>query len=315
MRDVQSNPTGPGAAEFAPTDEWTAWFHQQRAHVDAAMRDHLADLRADESEHAKTLFDSIEYSTAAGGKRARPILVLESCRLCGGDEALAIPAAIAVECIHAFSLIHDDLPAMDDDDLRRGQPTCHKKFGEATAILTGDSLIVLAFELLTDYTGDAATVAGLVRELAQGAGWSGMIGGQMSDLLGQSQPPDPAVVERIHAKKTARLFESACRLGVMVGNGSEEQLAALGRFGQMMGRAFQVADDLLDVTSSEATLGKGVDKDASLGKQSYPRCVGLEESAALAQQHVALAVEALAGLGREADDLRALAAYAIDRKY
>ena len=261
------------------------------------------------------LLAAVRYSALAPGKRLRPYLVVRSCELVGGKSDQVWPVAAAVECVHAFSLIHDDLPAMDDDDLRRGQPTCHKKFGEATAILAGDALILLAFELLTDYTGDAITVADLVRELAQGAGWSGMIGGQMSDLLGQSQPPDRAVVERIHAMKTARLFESACRLGAIVGNASEEQLAALGRFGQMMGLAFQVADDLLDVTSSEAALGKGVRKDADLGKQSYPRCVGLEESTTISQQNVALAVEALAGFGRDADDLRGLAAYTIDRKY
>ena len=261
------------------------------------------------------LVAAVRYSALAPGKRLRPYLVVRSCELVGGESDPVWPVAAAVECVHAFSLIHDDLPAMDNDDLRRGQPTCHKKFGEATAILAGDALIVLAFELLTDYAGDAFTVAGLVRELAQGAGWSGMIGGQMSDLLGQSQPPDRAVVERIHTKKTARLFQSACRLGAMVGHASVEQLAALGRFGQMMGLAFQVTDDLLDVTSSEVALGKGVRKDAGLGKQSYPRCVGLEESGTISQQCVAQAVVALAGLGREADDLRELAAYAIVRKY
>jgi len=261
------------------------------------------------------LLAAVRYSALAPGKRVRPYLLTRCCELAGGDLNRAWPAAAAVECVHAFSLIHDDLPAMDDDDLRRGQPTCHKKFTEATAILAGDALVILAFELLARHSENSATTGRLVLELASGGGWAGMTGGQAADLQGETQPPSMERVEYIHAHKTARLFEASCRLGVMVAEGGADKLEALGTYGLLVGRVFQITDDLLDVTATAEALGKGVGKDAPAGKQTYPRCVGIRESRAAVERAVQAAIRAIDALGSEADDLRALARYAADRNY
>jgi len=201
---------------------------------------------------------------------------------------------------------------MDDDDLRRGQPACHKKFGEAMAILAGDALIVLAFELLTRGAPTRRPPAELVRELCEGAGWSGMIGGQAADVL-ELGPPTIEQAQYIHERKTASLFRTACRLGAMIGNANPVTLAALGRYGEMLGRAFQITDDLLDVTSTTAVTGKTTGKDAGAGKQTLPQCVGVERSRAMAAKAVEAACAELAGFGAEAGDLRALGAYVLGR--
>ncbi len=261
------------------------------------------------------LREAIRYSGLAPGKRIRPYLVIRCCELVGGNTARIWPVAAAVECIHAFSLIHDDLPAMDNDDMRRGLPACHRRFGEATAILAGDALLVLAFELIARRLEDGAVVGRLVFELATGTGWVGMIGGQTADFLGQSKPPSAELATYIHQRKTARLFETSCRLGAIAGGAEADTIAALGRFGQMVGRAFQIADDLLDVTSTAEALGKNVGKDAKAAKQTFPACVGIEQSRTAAQDAVKAAIVELEGFGHEAEDLRALARYVADRHY
>lgn len=280
-----------------------------------AFDEHLAAYLTPSGDVPPELLEAIRYSALAPGKRLRPYLVTRCCELVGGAVADAWPVAAAVECVHAFSLIHDDLPAMDDDDLRRGQPACHKKFGEATAILVGDALVVLAFEILAREVEDRAVAGQLVLELAAGTGWSGMIGGQTADVLGSSKAPSVELAEYIHERKTARLFEISCRLGAIAGHAQANAVAALGRFGQMMGRAFQIADDLLDVTSTAKALGKEAGKDAGAGKQTFPRCVGTEQSRIAAHDAVEAAVAALGVFGPEADDLRALARYVVDRHY
>ena len=261
------------------------------------------------------LLEAVRYSALAPGKRIRPFLVVRCCELAGGKRDAAWAAAAAIECIHAFSLIHDDLPAMDDDDSRRGQPSCHKKFGEATAILAGDALVVLAFELLVRHAADAGMAAKMVLELARGAGWSGMIGGQAADILGQSQPPTLSLAEYIHQRKTARLFETACRLGPIAGRASTAKIDALGHFGQMLGRAFQIVDDLLDVQARADDVGKRVKKDAQAGKQTFPRCVGIDGSRDAARAACDAAVTALHPFGTDAADLCALARYVVDRDF
>ena len=261
------------------------------------------------------LTEAIHYSALTPGKRIRPYLVTRCCKLVGGDLTDAWPAAVAVECVHTFSLIHDDLPAMDDDDLRRGRPTCHKQFGEATAILAGDALVMLAFETLVGQVADGARASRMVFELAKGAGWGGMIGGQAADMYGESRPPTLELVRCIHQQKTARLFETACRLGVMAAGGETDVLAYLGRYGRMLGQAFQIADDLLDLSSTPGMLGKNVSKDARANKQTFPRCVGKEESQAAATEAVDAAIAELDSFGADAEDLRALAVYVIDRNY
>jgi geranylgeranyl pyrophosphate synthase len=258
---------------------------------------------------------AVRYSALAPGKRIRPYLVVRCCELVGGRTDDAWPVAAAVECVHAFSLIHDDLPAMDDDDLRRGRPTCHKKFDEAAAILAGDALVVLAFELLGRHVADNPPAGRLFLELARGAGWEGMIGGQMADIRGETQPPSIELTQRIHERKTARLFEASCKLGAMTGCGDADMAAACGRFGHELGRAFQISDDLLDVTSTTETLGKKVGKDSQACKQTFPRCVGIEQSREAALGAVNDATMQLERFGAAAADLRDLARYVVDRNH
>lgn len=204
---------------------------------------------------------------------------------------------------------------MDDDDLRRGRPTSHKRFGEAIAILAGDALVVLAFELLARHIPDKRLAAEMVLTLADGAGWSGMIGGQTADVAGQSRPPALELTTYIHERKTARLFETACRLGATMGHAGSDMVEALGGFGRMLGRAFQIADDLLDVTSSTEAIDKGVGKHAEAGKQTFPRCIGIEESRRAANDAATAAIAHLEAFGPAADDLRTLARYVVDRDY
>ena len=277
--------------------------------------DRFARLLAPDSQAPSELVEAVRYAALAPGKRLRPFLVGRCCELTGGTLDRAWPAAAAVECVHAFSLVHDDLPAMDDDDLRRGRPTCHKQFDEATAILAGDALVVFAFELLAAQVENTALAARLVLELARGTGWTGMIGGQSADIVGQRIPPERSLAEYIHERKTARLFETACRLGAMIGGGDELNIDACGRYGQMLGRAFQITDDLLDVTANADTMGKQTGKDADASKQTFPQCVGIEESRRAATASADHAIAALAPFGHHADDLRALAAFVVDRNY
>lgn len=302
--------TGP-----VPRQPSSGAFAEQLAAFAGRFDRRFSEYLAPSGDVPPRLLEAVRYSALAPGKRLRPYLVVRCCELVGGGESDAWGAAAAIECVHAFSLIHDDLPAMDDDDVRRGRPTSHKKFGEAVAILAGDALLALAFELLTTEMRDAPVVRATVAELAIGAGWSGMIGGQTADILGEGEVPRRELAEYIHARKTARLFETACRLGALVGHGSTEKADRLGAFGQMVGRAFQIADDLLDVTASTKALGKSVRKDAGASKQTFPQCVGMEGSRQAAGEAVVAAIVALESFGPAADDLRTLAHYVIDRTY
>ncbi len=260
------------------------------------------------------LAESMRYSVEAGGKRLRPALVLLSSRACGGADAAALPAAAAIECVHTFSLIHDDLPAMDDDDLRRGRPTNHKVFGEAMAILAGDALVTLAFEILATQSAEPITIARMVAELADATGWQGMIGGQVDDIDGESNPPHRERVERIHAMKTARLIQSACRLGAIAAAAPRPAYDALSQYGHELGLAFQIVDDLLDVTATTEALGKRAGKDETSEKQTYPRVFGVETSMSLARQAVDRAKAAVAPLGPVAEPLADLADFMAQRQ-
>ncbi len=263
----------------------------------------------------RELLESVRYSALAPGKRIRPYLVIRCCELVGGSRESAWPAAAAVECIHAFSLVHDDLPALDDDDLRRGKPTTHRQFGEAMAILAGDALVMLAFELLGTHVSDASRAKSMTLELARGAGWSGMIGGQAVDIVDSNLPPSIDLARYIHDRKTASLFAASCRIGAIAGGGAENAIAALGSYGLHSGRAFQIADDLLDVTSNAQILGKSAGKDTAAGKQTFPACVGVDASRAEIDRSVDAAISELRQFGREADDLRELARFAGSRNY
>jgi geranylgeranyl pyrophosphate synthase len=277
--------------------------------------DHILDnmLTADD-EVPSTLAEAVLYSARSGGKRVRPFIVTRFCELCGGTAEQAAPAAVAIECIHAFSLVHDDLPAMDDDDLRRGRPTCHKAFGEAVAILAGDALEALAFELLATRMSDPVAATAAVAELARGTGWAGMIGGQTVDIESENKATELALVQRIHRYKTARLFECAARLGAISARAGTEQTEAAADYGRHLGLAFQIADDVLDVTATTEQLGKAAAKDAEAGKQTYPQAVGLDAARTAAGEAAARAVAALDVFGPDAEDLRQLARFVVERK-
>jgi len=260
------------------------------------------------------LREAIAYSLLAPGKRLRPMLVLLATEACGGKLEDALPAACAVEMVHAFSLVHDDLPAMDDDDLRRGRPTCHKKFGEAIAILAGDALLALAFEVLAKQVRPPEVAAACCAALAEAAGPAQLAGGQADDILPCPEAADEQSLQAIHERKTGAMIRVSLRLGALVAGASSEQVEALDQFGRRLGLAFQITDDLLDVRGSEATLGKRVGKDAGQGKLTFPGLLGVEESVARAEQLVREAVDLLGVLGEGAAPLRALARYVLERK-
>ena len=263
------------------------------------------------------LLEAIEYSLTAGGKRLRPALVLECWKACGGEakarsERSALAAAGAIELIHTFSLVHDDLPAMDDDDLRRGRPTNHKVFGEAMAILAGDAMVTLAFEILaTD--AEPSAVASLVRELAWASGPEGMIGGQVLDIDGENVSLKLDELQRLHAMKTGALLTAACRLGAVAAGADETAVAAVTAYGKHLGLAFQIVDDLLDVTSTPEQLGKATRKDADRGKNTYPSLLGVEGSRREADHQLAAALSAIDVLGPSSRTLRTLAEFVVQR--
>jgi len=260
-------------------------------------------------ERPARLHAAMRYSLLAGGKRLRPILCLASAEAVGGARAVALLPAVALECLHTYTLIHDDLPAMDDDDLRRGLPTCHRKFDEATAILAGDALLTLAFEVLAR----ATPAAQLVQELAEAAGSRGIVGGQAEDLAAEGCEPDAALLDFIHTNKTGKLLRAACRMGALAAGASAGQLAALTTYAEKIGLAFQIADDVLNVTSTAQQLGKAVGSDAARKKMTYVALYGLATARTKAAALIAEAQTALAPLGAQAEPLAALAAFTIER--
>ena len=276
---------------------------------------HFEPLLSPGDEVPARLQEAVRHSALAPGKRIRPYLVVRCCELVGGERGDVWGVAAAIECIHAFSLIHDDLPAMDNDDLRRGRPTCHKAFDEATAILAGDTLLARAFELLATWPMECECRGRLIADLAAGTGWRGMIGGQAADIDGEQHPPSGDLARYIHERKTAALFRTACRLGAAAAGGANHQIDRLGGFGHHLGVAFQIADDLLDVCQTDVQLGKPTGKDAKAGKQSFPRCVGIEGARAAARETLTSALACLESFGPQADNLRQLARYVVDRNY
>ncbi len=233
------------------------------------------------------------YSLKNGGKRVRPMLVLEFCRVCGGDVQAALPFACAVEMIHTYSLIHDDLPCMDDDDFRRGMPSCHKQFGEATALLAGDGLLTLAFSVLSKSDLSAEKKVEAVKVLADCAGHLGMIGGQTMDLAHEGQKITLEQLQKTDALKTGRLIRCACALGCIAAGADKEMYLAAEKYADSIGLAFQIVDDLLDITSTAEELGKPVGSDEENEKSTYPALLGMKNSAQLVDELTAEAVEAL----------------------
>jgi len=259
------------------------------------------------------LRDAIRHSLLANGKRLRPLLVLMAAEACGLERRRAMSAACAVEMVHTYSLIHDDLPAMDDDDLRRGQPTCHVNYGEANAILAGDALLAQAFEVLAAGISPPDIAARCCRELAQAAGASALVGGQVDDLASTLTDNDLDRLERIHHRKTGAMFRVSSRLGAVVASADEQRIAALDEFGEKLGLAFQIVDDLLDIRGEERALGKSVGKDAEQGKITFPAVLGEDESRRRAERLIREAERALALLATKAEHLESLAWYVLER--
>lgn len=269
-----------------------------------------------ESAPPETIHRAMRYSVFAGGKRIRPILCMEAARAVSDSVPGVENVACALELIHTYSLIHDDLPALDNDDLRRGRPTCHKVFGEAMAILAGDALLTLAFEVLakTD-TVDDVRRARLVAELATASGTiGGMIGGQVNDLEGEGKTPEPALLESIHRAKTGALLRASLRLGALSAGATAEQYDALSSYGEHTGLAFQIVDDVLDVEQSSEALGKTAGKDAAQQKITFPAVYGLERSHRMAEDERGRAHAALEIFGARATRLHELADFIVDRK-
>jgi len=262
------------------------------------------------------LLHAMAYALLAGGKRIRPALLLACFKACGGAGAKdAVQAALSIECMHTYSLIHDDLPCMDDDDLRRGNPTCHKQFDEATAILAADALQALAFELLSTLDADAHLRVDLLHRLAVAAGGQGMVGGQVMDMEAEADGVSSVLeVERIHVHKTGALIRYSCEAGALLAGANAAQLLACSRYGEAVGLLFQIADDILDATATSEVLGKSAGKDAAQNKATYVSLEGLPRARELAENMRQIALEATQALGEEGRDLADLAHYILERR-
>lgn len=280
--------------------------------VDAALDRFLPKA----SVKPATLHKAMRYSLFAGGKRLRPIACLAAAEACGGSLEHALPAACAVECIHTYSLIHDDLPCMDDDDFRRGRPTSHKVFGEGIAVLAGDALLTQAFEILSAARETPRyRVRDLLRELSFAAGSRKLIAGQVADLEGEGKKSTRAELRFIHEGKTAAMIVASLRLGAMSANATSAKLAGLTAFGQNLGLAFQVIDDILDITQSSEKLGKSAGKDLAAQKTTYPALIGLEAARKEARRLTQAAHAAVAPFGKKGALLHAIADYLLDREF
>ena len=282
---------------------------QYREYIERYMHEYYVQF---ESEPQKPLFEAMAYSLLAGGKRLRPVLAMEFCRMCGADWKLAAPFGAAIEMIHTYSLIHDDLPSMDNDDFRRGRPTNHKVYGEAMAILAGDALLTDAFAVAaTSDLKDLESMRTAIGVLSECAGSRGMVGGQVLDIMSEERELNEQEVLDIQSRKTGCLIRAACALGVLAGGGSQEQFDAACRFAAGLGRAFQIRDDMLDVIGTQEEMGKGVGTDAV--KNTFVRLYGLEKCEELVQTYTAYAIDAM-DVFQDTDYIVALARSLTDRR-
>lgn len=267
---------------------------------------------------AAEIIKAMNYSLFAGGKRLRPILCIAGAEAVGGDGEKVLPAACALELIHTYSLIHDDLPAMDNDDLRRGKPTCHKIFGEAMAILAGDGLLTEAFNMLTrlEVSGNlsADVIKRIINLISTASGWQGMVGGQAMDIQAEGKEIDSGLMDYIHSHKTGALITASVKSGAILGGASQSQLDNLALYGEKTGLAFQIADDILDIEGSPEEMGKGTGGDSKKGKNTFPSVYGLNESKEILKRSTDEAIKALDGFDHKADPLRQIARYIIERK-
>ena len=309
---MRKPPTSPATSKPLAT-RLDTYLQHHRERVEAALEDRLP---AEDELRPAPLGAAMRYAVLGSGKRLRPVLVLAGCEAVGGDSERALAAAVAVECIHAYSLVHDDLPALDNDDLRRGRPTTHRAFDEATAILVGDALQTLAFQSIADAEGlpEAARLR-MVRCLAHAAGAGGMVGGQALDLVQEDTEIDAAALQRTHRLKTGALLRASVELGALAGEADPDARAALQAYGGHIGLAFQIVDDVLDVEGDTQALGKTAGADMANHKATYPALLGLEESKRMAAAEVDGALACLDGLGPAAEPLRDLARYIVDRNH
>ena len=271
-----------------------------------------------ESEMPVTLHKAMRYSMMAGGKRIRPILCIASCEAVGGKPKKALPVACALEMVHTYSLIHDDLPAMDNDDFRRGRPTNHKVFGEAVAILAGDALLTEAFGIMTNFnlrrTIRADAILDVISDLARAAGSFGMVGGQVVDMESEGVEIDLPTLEYLHTRKTGALILASVKGGAKIGEGTDEEIEALTRYGECLGLAFQIADDILDIEGSQDEIGKDVGSDMEKGKATYPSIIGMAASKERASELITMATNSLKGFYEKAEPLREIAKYVVERR-
>ncbi|MEN9204531.1 MAG: polyprenyl synthetase family protein [Thermostichales cyanobacterium SZTDM-1c_bins_54] len=296
-----------------------AYLAERQQLIETALLEALSrsEASAVQPGYPPRLFESMRYSLMAGGKRLRPILCLAACELVGGSLEQALPTACALEMIHTMSLIHDDLPAMDNDDFRRGKPTNHKVFGEDMAILAGDALLAYAFQYIAQYTQGVAPerVLEVIQRLGAAVAATGLVGGQVVDLESEGQRISAETLDYIHQHKTGALLEVCVVAGSILGGGSREDTQRLGQFARAIGLAFQIVDDILDVTATSEQLGKTAGKDQAVQKATYPSLWGLEASQAKAEQLIATAKAQLAPWGSQAEPLLALADYITHRTH
>lgn len=278
----------------------------------------LKEYMPEEKGYQKTIFEAMNYSLKAGGKRLRPILTLEACRIVGGNEEDAIPFAIAIEMIHTYSLIHDDLPALDNDDLRRGRPTNHKVYGDAMAILAGDGLLNYAFEIMLSSSigkENPAKYLNAINEIAKSSGVYGMIGGQVVDIESEDKNIEMEKLDFIHLNKTAAIIVGCMRAGAIIGDATEEQLENITKYATNIGLSFQIADDILDITGDESKLGKKVGSDIDNNKSTYPSLIGLEKSKEIANDLINEAKTRISNIKGDTEFLNDLAEYIVARDY
>ena len=290
------------------------YLDKQRQRVDQFLEQSLPETLSDPPK----LYESMRYSLLGGGKRVRPILTIAAAQALGYDEDAMLPFAASLELVHTYSLIHDDLPAMDDDDYRRGRLTNHKVYGDAMAILAGDALLTMAFELCSQDTGRQGLTAGqqltIVRELAFGSGHQGMVGGQVMDILAENQEVELPHLQQIHSHKTGQLIRGAVRIGGIIGGASSTQMESLTGYAEDIGLAFQIADDVLNMVGTREELGKDAGTDEKRGKQTYPSFYGVDGARRLGEECVERAVNRLKSFDHQADPLRHIATYIIARR-
>ena len=291
----------------------TSYIEDNRKKIDGFLKKYISAKKGN-NDCPKELAEAMSYALMAGGKRVRPILAIASYEAVGGRSKGILNVASALELIHTYSLVHDDLPAMDDDDLRRNKPTTHRVFGEATAILAGDALLTDAFHIISTSDGDPKKLITVIEELSHACGPEGMVGGQEVDILLEGKKGSKQDVLYIHTHKTGAFIRGAVRVGALMGGASRKRLDALTEYGEKTGLAFQVIDDILDITGTRAEIGKSTGADAAKGKNTYPSAFGLEKSREIADNLIKEAVHALADFNKNADPLREIARYILSRR-